>query len=169
MERAYEDHEYLVENLLMWKADSKNTLWFIKRPEVFDIFYRFGLFINYQHLKLFLVLYEANDSTSKCNCDWNAFFPHKKWNWFILHFATGLKCTFLGMPALKLEQKWMTDQGTKRFIVAFYLWFYVSNETIQIKVEICCKNLLFFSEPSLSKSISQALGLVLQRLRASYG
>ena len=40
MERAYEDHELLVENLLMWKADSKNTLWFIKRPEVFDIFNR---------------------------------------------------------------------------------------------------------------------------------
>lgn len=40
MERAYEDHELLVENLLMWKADSKNTLWFIKRPEVFDLFSR---------------------------------------------------------------------------------------------------------------------------------
>ena len=40
MERAYEDHEPLVENLLMWRADSKNTLWFIKRPEVFDLFSR---------------------------------------------------------------------------------------------------------------------------------
>ena len=40
MERAYEDNELLVENLLMWKADSKNTLWFIKRPEVFDLFNR---------------------------------------------------------------------------------------------------------------------------------
>ena len=40
MERAFEDHESLVENLLMWKADSKNTLWFIKRPEVYDLFVR---------------------------------------------------------------------------------------------------------------------------------
>ncbi|XP_040581301.1 ras-associated and pleckstrin homology domains-containing protein 1 isoform X2 [Lepeophtheirus salmonis] len=40
MERAYEDSEYLVENLLLWKADSKNTLWFIKRPEVYDLFMR---------------------------------------------------------------------------------------------------------------------------------
>ena len=29
-----------VENLLMWKADSKNTLWFIKRQEVYDLFNR---------------------------------------------------------------------------------------------------------------------------------
>ena len=40
MERVYEDHEGLVENCLLWKVDSKNTLWFIERPEKFDLFSR---------------------------------------------------------------------------------------------------------------------------------
>ena len=40
MERVYEDNEYLVENCLLWKVDSKNTLWFIERPEKFDLFLR---------------------------------------------------------------------------------------------------------------------------------
>jgi hypothetical protein len=40
MERVYEDHEQLVENCLLWKVDSKNTLWFIERPEKFDLFSR---------------------------------------------------------------------------------------------------------------------------------
>ena len=40
MERVYEDHENLVENCLMWKVDSKNTLWFIERPEKCDLFVR---------------------------------------------------------------------------------------------------------------------------------
>jgi len=40
MERVYEDHELLVENCLLWKVDSKNTLWFIERPEKFDLFLR---------------------------------------------------------------------------------------------------------------------------------
>jgi len=40
MERVYEDHEQLVENCLLWKVDSKNTLWFIERPEKFDLFQR---------------------------------------------------------------------------------------------------------------------------------
>ena len=40
MERVYEDHEHLVENCLLWKVDSKNTLWFIERPEKFDLFTR---------------------------------------------------------------------------------------------------------------------------------
>ena len=40
IERVYEDHELLVENCLMWKPDSKNTIWFMERPEKFDIFQR---------------------------------------------------------------------------------------------------------------------------------
>ena len=40
MERVYEDHELLVENCLLWKVDSKNTLWFIERPEKIDLFLR---------------------------------------------------------------------------------------------------------------------------------
>lgn len=40
MERVYEDHENLVENCLNWKVDSKNTLWFIERPEKYDVFTR---------------------------------------------------------------------------------------------------------------------------------
>lgn len=40
VERVYEDNELLVENCLLWKVDSKNTLWFIERPEKFDLFSR---------------------------------------------------------------------------------------------------------------------------------
>jgi len=40
IERVYEDHELLVENCLLWKPASKNTLWFMERPEKYDIFQR---------------------------------------------------------------------------------------------------------------------------------
>merc|ERR1712088_25868 len=45
MERVYEDNELLVENCLLWKVDSKNTLWFIERPEKFDLFSRPGIYL----------------------------------------------------------------------------------------------------------------------------
>lgn len=32
-ERVYEDHEALVDNLMIWTRDSKNRLLFVKRPE----------------------------------------------------------------------------------------------------------------------------------------
>ena len=38
MERVYEDNELVVENCLLWKVNSKNTLWFIERLEKFDLF-----------------------------------------------------------------------------------------------------------------------------------
>ena len=40
IERVYEDHELVVENCLLWRPGSSNTLWFMERPEKFDIFQR---------------------------------------------------------------------------------------------------------------------------------
>ena len=65
MERVYEDHENLVENCLMWKVDSKNTLWFIERPEKYDVFVKPERYINqikiiqigtnYLHIQMFQI------------------------------------------------------------------------------------------------------------------
>lgn len=38
IERLYEDHELLVENLLTWSNDSKNRVLFLKRPDRMSLF-----------------------------------------------------------------------------------------------------------------------------------
>ncbi|XP_075214767.1 ras-associated and pleckstrin homology domains-containing protein 1-like isoform X2 [Lycorma delicatula] len=46
MERIYEDHEQLVDNLMLWTRDSKNRLLFIERPERTILFDKPELFIG---------------------------------------------------------------------------------------------------------------------------
>lgn len=38
-ERVYEEHELLVENLMLWTRDSPNTLLFHERPEKYQLFH----------------------------------------------------------------------------------------------------------------------------------
>ena len=40
MERIYEDHEMLVDQLMLWTRDSRNTLLFVERPEKYALFSR---------------------------------------------------------------------------------------------------------------------------------
>ncbi|XP_059469181.1 amyloid beta A4 precursor protein-binding family B member 1-interacting protein isoform X2 [Neocloeon triangulifer] len=40
MERIYEDHELLVDNLMLWARDSKNKLLFLNRPDKYSFFTR---------------------------------------------------------------------------------------------------------------------------------
>ena len=40
MERVYEDHEMLVDQLMLWTRDSRNTLLFVERPDKYSLFSR---------------------------------------------------------------------------------------------------------------------------------
>ena len=40
VERVYEDHEMLVDQLMLWTRDSRNTLLFVERPEKYGLFSR---------------------------------------------------------------------------------------------------------------------------------
>lgn len=46
MERLYEDHELLVDKLMMWDRDSKNRILFVERPEKVMFFARPELFLT---------------------------------------------------------------------------------------------------------------------------
>lgn len=46
MERLYEDHELLVDRLMMWDRDSKNRILFVERPEKVMLFLRPELFLS---------------------------------------------------------------------------------------------------------------------------
>ncbi|CAH0754233.1 unnamed protein product [Bemisia tabaci] len=54
MERVYEDHEMLVNNLMLWTRDSQNKLYFVERPERTLLFKRPELFHN-DHLNTPLI------------------------------------------------------------------------------------------------------------------
>lgn len=45
IERLFEDHEQLVENLLMWSSDSKNRVMFLKRTDRVSLFNKPELFL----------------------------------------------------------------------------------------------------------------------------
>lgn len=45
MERVYEDHELLVENLMLWTRDSKNKLLFVERPDKTQLFTQPEMFL----------------------------------------------------------------------------------------------------------------------------
>lgn len=44
IERVYEEHEPLVDNLMLWTRDSKNKLFFVERPERLLLFQRPEIF-----------------------------------------------------------------------------------------------------------------------------
>ncbi|XP_035213990.1 abnormal cell migration protein 10-like isoform X2 [Stegodyphus dumicola] len=60
MERIYEDHEYVVENLLLWARDSPNKLQFLEKDE------KYNLFINPEE---YLLLGSSSEKGSELDDD----------------------------------------------------------------------------------------------------
>lgn len=75
-ERFYEDHELLVDNLLLWTRDSKNKIYFVEREDKIKLFLQPEKFllspidkketIDYDEHSRSMLLEEFFSSTTRC-------------------------------------------------------------------------------------------------------
>ena len=160
IERVYEDHELLVENCLMWKPDSKNTIWFMERPEKFDIFQRpqeyFGA--DYDGSSGGAELFENLAATS--NTDqaaplevsghlWAKFGAKKPWiKHFCLLKSTGLYCStkksseLVCLATLDVNQVYYGVNWRQEHRAPTQFCFAIKHPQIQARN---CKNTKYFS------------------------